>query len=229
MMAVRIIHTQAQAQAELDRLRAAQKASDTRRKERMLNDPIYREEVLQRRQTSRDQKRKAIENDPHHLDARKDADRKAKARKIARESQEAMDALEQEEMIEKVHQRYFSYSFPDLTSFRIAELDAQFADLQVKEQLWPGSAPDVMPMYKGFLTHTYKLGQNIVCTCCGCIYHDIMEFEVVPQSYDPLRHLRIPEDANIPFDFSCGINVLDQNHILIDKLGITQDKRILLC
>ena len=56
-----------------------------------------------------------------------------------------------------------------------------------------------------------------------------MEFEVIPQSYDPLRHLRIPEDANIPFDFSCGINVLDQNHILIDKLGITQDKRILLC
>ena len=132
-MAVRIIHTQAQAQAELDRLRAAQKASDTRRKERMLNDPIYCEEVLQRRQTSRDQKRKAIENDPHHLDARKDADRKAKARKIARESQEAMDTLEWEEMIEKVHQRYFLYSFPDLTSFRIAELDAQFADLQVKE------------------------------------------------------------------------------------------------
>src|SRR5213078_1338116 len=51
----------------------------------------------------------------------------------------------------------------------------------------------------------------------------------VPQSYEPLRHLRIPEDVNIPFDFSCGINVLDQNHILIDKLGITQDKRILLC
>src|SRR5438477_2569782 len=131
-------------------------------------------------------------------------------------------------MIEKVHQRYFSYSFPDLTSFRIAELDAQFVDLQVKEQLWPGSAPDVTPMYKRFLTHTYKLGQNIVCTCCSCIYHDIMEFKVVPQFYDPLRHLRIPEDVNIPFDFSCGINVLDQNHILFDKLGITQDKRILL-
>src|SRR5437762_801267 len=140
MTAVRIIHTQAQAQAELDRLRAAQKASDTRRKERMLNDPIYREEVLQSRQTSRYQKRKTIENDPHHLDARKNADRKAKARKIARESQ------------------------------------------------------------------------------------DVMEYEDVPQSYDTLFHMRIPENVNITFDFSVGINVLDQNNFLIDKLAITKNK-----
>ena len=84
-------------------------------------------------------------------------------------------------------------------------------------------------MYKKYLTHTYKLGQNIVCACCGCISHDITEFEVVPQSYDPLRHLRIPEDIDIPFDFSCGIDILDQNRVLIDKLGITQDKCIYLC
>jgi len=41
--------------------------------------------------------------------------------------------------------------------------------------------------------------------------------------------LCIPENVNIPFDFSWGIDLLDQNHILIDKLRITQDKRILLC
>jgi len=77
--------------------------------------------------------------------------------------------------------------------------------------------------------HTYKLGQNIVCACCGCISHDITEFEIVPDSYDHLRHLRVPEDVNILFDFSCGIDILDQNQVIIDKLGITQDKRILLC
>ena len=114
-------------------------------------------------------------------------------------------------------------------SFRIDELDAQFADLQVKEQQWPLPGPNIMPMYKKYLTHTYKLGQNIVCACCGCISHDIMEFEVVLPSYDPLHHLRVPENVNIPFNFSCGIDVLDQNHVLIDKLGITQDKHILLC
>ena len=90
-------------------------------------------------------------------------------------------------------------------------------------------APDVTPMYKKYLTHTYKLGQNIVCTCCGCISHDIPEFEVVLPSYDPLHHLRVPENVNIPFNFSCAIDVLDQNRVLIDKLGVTQDKHILLC
>ena len=132
-------------------------------------------------------------------------------------------------MIEKVHLRYFSYTLFYLICFRISELDAQFADLQVKEQQWPLPGPDVRPMYKKYLTHTYKLGQNIVCACCGCISHDITEFEIVLDSYDPLRHLRVPEDLNIPFDFSCGIDILDQNRVLIDKLGITQDKRIYLC
>ena len=86
-----------------------------------------------------------------------------------------------------------------------------------------------MPMYKKYLTHTYKLGQNIICICCGCISHDIMEFEIVLDSYGPLHQLCISEDIDIPFDFSCRIDVLDQNHVLIDKLGITQDKRIYLC
>ncbi len=132
-------------------------------------------------------------------------------------------------MIEKIRQRYNSYNFSALICYRISELDAQFADLQVKEQQWPLPGPDVTPMYKKYLTHTYKLGQNIICACCGCISHDIMEFEIVPQSYDPLCHLRIPEDVNIPFDFSCGFDLLDQNRVLIDKLGITQDKCIYLC
>jgi hypothetical protein len=84
-------------------------------------------------------------------------------------------------------------------------------------------------MYKKYLTHTYKLSQNIVCACCGCISHDITEFEIVLDSYGPLRHLRISEDVDIPFDFSCGIDLLDHHHVLIDKLGITQHKRIYLC
>src|SRR5438046_2163488 len=132
-------------------------------------------------------------------------------------------------MIEKICQRYNSYNFSALICYRISELHAQFADLQVKEQQWPLPGPNIMPMYKKYLIHTYKLGQNIICACCGCISHDIMEFEIVPQSYDPLCHLRIPEDINISFDFSCGFDLLDQNRVLIDKLGITQDKHIYLC
>jgi hypothetical protein len=182
-----------------------------------------------KQKTIRNKRRKAIEDDPLHVNIRKNADRMAKVRRVTREIQETENVQEREDMIEKVRQRYSSYKFSDLMSFRIAELDAQFADLQFKEQQWPLPAPDVTPMYKKYLPYTYKLDQNIICACCGCISHDITEFEIVPQSYGPLCHLRIPEDIDIPFDFSCGIDLLDQNRVLIDKLGITQDKRIYLC
>ena len=72
--------------------RAAHRASDARRKERMQNDPEYHEQLLQSRKTVREQKRKALEEDSLHTDARKDADRMVKVRRVAREIQEALDA-----------------------------------------------------------------------------------------------------------------------------------------
>ena len=84
-------------------------------------------------------------------------------------------------------------------------------------------------MYRKYLTHTYKLGHNIVCACCGCISYDITEFENVSPSYGPLQLLLIPENVDIPFDFTSGIEILDKNRVLVDKLGITQDKMIRLC
>ena len=115
-MSVRIIHTQAQAQAELERQRAVQRAYYAQRKERMQNDPEYRErqqtannaqqqqrmqndpgyreQVLQSQKTKRDQKRKAMEDDPLHANARKEADRIAEFRRVAREAQQVLDAQE---------------------------------------------------------------------------------------------------------------------------------------
>ena len=95
----------AEAQAELERQRAAQKASRIRRKERILNDEQYRDQELQRRKIGRDQKRKALEEDPLHVDARKDADRMVKVRRLATETQDVLNTQDREEMIEKVHQR----------------------------------------------------------------------------------------------------------------------------
>src|SRR5438477_544394 len=231
---LRYIHTQQQAQAELDRRAASAKASANRRKQLLLNNPQLaqeeREKQSQRKRNNRNKKRNLPDSENSwQVDLEMDAARKAKSRRIVKDKQFVENAQEREALIEKVRQRYVLYDFSLLMVFSIAELDAQFADLQVKEQLWPIPAPDVTPMYKKILTHTYKLGQNIVCACCGCISHDIAEFEVVLDSCEPLRHFCIPENVNIPFDFSCGIDRLDQNHILIDKLRITQDKRILLC
>jgi len=62
-MSVRYIHTQEQARAELELQAARKKVSDARRKERMQNDPEYRDKLLQSRKTKRQQKRKALEED----------------------------------------------------------------------------------------------------------------------------------------------------------------------
>src|SRR2546423_6995079 len=56
----------------------------------------------------------------------------AKVRRVAAEALRALDAQDREALLEKVRERYFSnFSLIDLMLFRIAELDAQFSDLQV--------------------------------------------------------------------------------------------------
>src|SRR5947199_10825149 len=100
----------------------------------MLNDSEYRDQVLQSRKIDRDKKRQAIEDDSLHVDARKNADRKAKVKRVIEEVQETNNVLEQQKMIKAICQRYLSYNSSSLMSFRIVELNAQFADLQVKEQ-----------------------------------------------------------------------------------------------
>lgn len=72
--------------------------------------------------------------------------------------------------------------------------------------------------------HTNSLKTSFVS--CKYIYHDISEFEIIPHSYDFLRHLHISSNIDSSFDFSCDIDILDQNCILIDQFGITQDKHI---
>lgn len=123
-LAVRYIHgqtdAQADAQAELDRRRTRKKELEAIRKERLLNDPEYRER-------HEDKKRKRIESDPLRLSPRKHADKMAKIRKLAKEAQDILNAQEREDMIEKVRERYSPSILSNLTLLRIAELDAQFS------------------------------------------------------------------------------------------------------
>ena len=93
-ISVRHIHTQEQAQAEIHRPQIINRARYLRRKERMLNDAKYREQQLQSRKAARDRKRKTIEDNPLHVDARKEADRMAKFRRVMKEAEEARNAQE---------------------------------------------------------------------------------------------------------------------------------------
>jgi len=51
----------------------------------------------------------------------------------------------------------------------------------------------------------------------------------VAETCEGLMLLRIPDHIVVPFNFRCGIELLDNNRVLIDKLGVTPDGHILLC
>ena len=103
-----------------------------------------------------------------------------------------------------------------LILFRIHELDAQFADLQFHAQQFPQSSRDPKLLDKSYIKRTYESAVNIICASCGCCYHEITESDNVPPSYEPLRHLSIAENVNVPGDFSCGIEIRpDRNRIYI--------------
>ena len=137
-VAVRYIHTQALAQAAIERKWAIDRAQYARRKQRTREDPEYESQVRaahsQTQKTGRSKKRKAIEEDPLHLHARKDADRMANTRQAMREKQLADCVQERADLLDKVHKRYCSHDLFLLMLFSIVELDAQLADLQFKEQ-----------------------------------------------------------------------------------------------
>jgi len=231
-------HIQEQAQEACnpgarDRQNAMARARYAAKKQRMQDDANYAQKVriikAQNNKQHRANKRKRIEDNPLHVDAGTDVRRMAASRILARANREVQDNLDRKEMANKVRQRYTPYFSPLI--FRIDELDAQFAGLKVTEHEWPTPLPDVKPIYKTFVDRTQELAHNFVCASCGCIFHDIAELETVPHSYPPLlRHLRVAEDDHVPFDFSCGIDLLDRNRIFIDKLAITgSDQRLYLC
>jgi hypothetical protein len=118
MSGVRYIHTQAQAQAEIDRQKAMERARTTARKQRMQEDPEYAQEVrtkiMERNQKYRAKKRKIIEDDPLHPDAQKEASRKSEARKVVQATKNVEDAQEREHMLERVRQRYYLFVLSQL-------------------------------------------------------------------------------------------------------------------
>ena len=107
------IHTQAQAQAELNRQKAMQKARRTARKQRMQEDTEYAQEVrtkdIERTQKYQAKKWKIFEDDPLYPDTQKEANRKSEARKVVQAMKNAEYTQEREDMLERVQQRYYLY------------------------------------------------------------------------------------------------------------------------
>ena len=104
---------------------------------------------------------------------------------------------------------------------RLEGLDAAFTELLRREGEWPPSPPDMKALYTHFYNEIVKHARNLVCGSCGCIDHDPTHFNLVPVTEHSLRALRV-DPSLVPFNFSSGIEEIDNQHIMIDPLGIVQ-------
>ena len=58
-----------------------------------------------------------------------------------------------------------------------------------------------------------------MCASCGCIEHQLRNFEILSVCDASLRRLTV-DPSLVPFNFTSGIAELDNLHIMIDPLGV---------
>ena len=101
-------------------------------------------------------------------------------------------------------------------------MDDYFDETLEKEDLWPASEPvDMKPLYTRFYNAIHEIAINLVCGSCGVVGHNTKEFQQLPP-IDPNLRLLTVDPSLIPFDYSCGISLLDDQRIMIDPLSIVR-------
>ena len=104
--------------------------------------------------------------------------------------------------------------------------------MEENERNWPPDLPDPKTLYADFYNKIHDLLYNIVCASCGCIGHDRSDYTLVSVLDQRLSCLKVESRTLVPYDFSCGISALDEQNIMIDRLGIQQedsDSNLWLC
>lgn len=121
--------------------------------------------------------------------------------------------------------------FHSITNYgRISQLDIEFEGTLRRENNWPTPLPHMPDVYGDFVDSIHGLAHNIVCASCGVREHDPTRFVNVACDNTLLEVLSISEDTYIPYDYSCGVDSIDQRHIMIDKSGLSEDEsHIVLC
>ena len=99
-------------------------------------------------------------------------------------------------------------------------MDHTFDELQTMESEWPLASLDGKTYYDDFYERIHRVSVNHICVSCACIDRSPSAGSTVPVNVELLRPLRI--DSNeVPFRFHCGIKCLDDESIMIDKLGLS--------
>ena len=111
---------------------------------------------------------------------------------------------------------------------RLISLNKHYQTLTIIQEKWPQSLLDPKQLYRNFYEMMHKVAHNIVCGSCGIIGHNVDEFRMVSANDNILKSLAV-ESEKVPFSFSCGIASLDEQHIIVDPLAITDQETLSVC
>lgn len=99
-------------------------------------------------------------------------------------------------------------------------MDETFDRLCTIESKWPLPPCDGKTYYDDFYERIRRVSVNHVCMSCACIDHSPTTGTTVAVDVELLRPLHV--DLNeVPFPFLCGLECLDSEGIMIDKLGLS--------
>ena len=151
----------------------------------------------------------------------------AKNREKQRQYQINDNLLNEQLMSQQAIEKYSIKTFFLLTC-RLLLLNTSYQSLISAQERWPLSLPNSKQFYSNFYDMIQKVSHNIVCGCCGIIEHNVEEFAMVSANDSILKYLAV-EPEKVPFSFNCGIVSLDQHHIMVDPLAITDQETLSVC
>jgi hypothetical protein len=118
--------------------------------------------------------------------------------------------------------------FITLLICRLSDLNQNYEGIETAQTLWPQPLSDPKQLYRNFYEVMHKVSNNIICACCGIIGHNINDFNMISTDDKSLTALAVSPNL-VPFSFECGITDIDQQHIMVDPLAVTDQGTISIC
>ena len=112
---------------------------------------------------------------------------------------------------------------------RLLSLEDNYKSFTIAQEKWPAPLSDPKQLYRNFYDMMQKVSYNIVCACCGIIGHNNIDEFITISACDEIFMLLTVNSEDVLFSFECGIVELDQQHVMIDPLAITDQSTISVC
>jgi hypothetical protein len=101
-------------------------------------------------------------------------------------------------------------------------LENEFQQKLKDEDNWPpAGVSNPQGLYRDFYHRITNLSYNIVCASCGILEHEQKRYYEVSVDDPCLKKLTV-QPIQVAYDFSTGVDILDREHIMVDRGGIVQ-------